>query len=236
MMNKYILTISFLSLIGYGQSHGQYSAKMAALTQSVVAIQGSKSAACGVFMTMESMRYTDGGDSRAIQVKVEQPLCDQQQGILAMINPSGADWKYKVIRKEGNIVSEGSVGYNRRIGSLAPGSYLIQFTLPDGTSAIDEFAVRSPRGMKTTIDLAESNKYQSGNKLSFAASNEEASEFIWDFGDGSEALYGGKKTEHTFSKPGTYTVTLTANNFDCSSNATQQIIVHGSTAAGESEN
>ncbi len=234
-MNKYLFSIGLISLISVQYSSAQYSPKLAALNQSVVAIQGSKTASCGTFRTMESMKYTDGGDARVVQVKVEQPICDKQQGVLALLNPSGADWKYKVIRKEGTIVSEGLVGYNRRIGSLETGSYLIQFTLPDGTSAVDEFTVIKPNAMMSSIEMSNKNQYLSGNELSFTAISESGAEYIWDFGDGTQPIYGEKQVNHKYSKPGIYSIVLTANNFDCTSIVTKQVIVTGPIAQGDSE-
>jgi hypothetical protein len=235
-MNKHLLSIGFLSLIGLSLTHAQNSAKMAALNQSVVAIQGSATASCGTFRTMESLKYTDGGDARVVQVKIEQPVCDKQQGILAMINPSGADWKYKVIKKDGDIICEGLVGYNRRVGSLETGNYLIQFTLPDGTSAVDEFTVRAPKGMNTKLELAQSNLYMSGNELRFSASGDSGLEYSWDFGDGSKPIYGVNEISHKYSKPGAYTVSLVASNFDCTSNISQQITITGPVVSEVSDN
>jgi hypothetical protein len=235
-MNKHLLSIGFLSLIGLSLTHAQNSAKMAALNQSVVAIQGSATASCGTFRTMESLKYTDGGDARVVQVKIEQPVCDKQQGILAMINPSGSDWKYKVIKKDGDIICEGLVGYNRRVGSLETGNYLIQFTLPDGTSAVDEFTVRAPKGMNTKLELAQSNLYMSGNELRFSASGDSGLEYSWDFGDGSKPIYGVNEISHKYSKPGAYTVSLVASNFDCTSNISQQITITGPVVSEVSDN
>lgn len=235
-MNKHLLSFGLISLLALSQTHAQNSAKIAALNQSVVAIQGSATASCGTFRTMESLKYIDGGDARVVQVKIEQPICDKQQGILAMINPSGADWKYKVIKKEGEVVCEGLVGYNRRVGSLEKGNYLIQFTLPDGTSAVDEFTVRAPKGLNSKIELAQSNQYMSGNELFFSASGDSGLEYTWDFGDGSKPVYGVNETSHYYSKPGAYTITLTASNFDCTSNISQQITITGPVVSEVSDN
>lgn len=222
-------------MIGLSQSNAQISAKLTALNQSVVAVQGSKEASCGTFRTMESLRYGDGGDARAVQVKIEQPLCEDQQGAVALVNPSGADWKYKVIRREGSLVSEGQVGYNRRIGSLPPGSYLIQFSLPDGTSALDEFSVKPPKGMVASMEFSKGNIYVTGSELQFSATCSNAEEFIWDFGDGTAPIYGNAKASHQFAKPGAYTVSVTANNFDCSSSISKQVIVTGVTVQEDTE-
>ena len=236
MANKYLLTFGMLSTLIIGQSYGQQSVKFQALNQSVVSVQHSATISCGTFRTMESLLYSEGGDNRAIQIKIEQPFCEQQLGVLAMINPSGADWKYKILRKEGDLISEGKVGYDRRIGSLKAGNYLINFTLPDGTSTIDEFVVRTPKGVQFNVTLAKTNKYSVGNDIQLSASSDFASEYEWDFGDGSIPELGGGLANHTFNKPGVYNVTVQATNFDCSSSFVKQIKISGPTALEQNEN
>ena len=236
MANKYIFTLGILSSIFIGESYAQSSIKYQALNQSVVSVQQSGSSSFGTFRTMESLQYSEGGDNRAIQIKIEQPLCDQQLGVLAMVNPSGADWKYKILRKEGDLISEGKVGYDRRIGSLKAGNYLVNFTLPDGTSTIDEFVVRSPKGVQVEIALAKTNQYSIGKDIKIKASSDFATEYVWYFGDDSQPEIGAETATHSYAKPGIYKVTVEATNFDCSSTLVKQIVITGPTASTQSEN
>ena len=226
MKNKYIFTLGMLSSIFIGRSFAQSSIKYQALNQSVVSIQQSGTSSFGTFRTMESLQYSEGGDNRTIQIKIEQPLCDQQLGVLAMINPSGADWKYKILRKEGDLISEGKVGYDRRIGSLKAGSYLVNFTL----------VVRSPKGVQVEIALAKSNQYTIGKDINIQAFSDFATEYFWNFGDGSKPEIGSETATHSYAKPGIYKVTVEATNFDCSSTLVKQIEITGATASTQSEN
>ena len=236
MKNKYIFTLGMLSTIFIGNSFAQSSIKFQALNQSVVSTQQSGNSSFGTFRTMESLQYTEGGDNRANQIKIEQPLCDLQLGVLAMVNPSGADWKYKILRKEGDLISEGKVGYDRRIGSLKAGNYLINFTLPDGTSTIDEFVVRSPKGVEIELALAKTNQYTIGKDIKIKASSDFATEYVWHFGDDSKPEIGDETATHSYAKPGIYTVTVEATNFDCSSTLVKQIKITGPTASTQTEN
>jgi len=236
MANKYIFTLGMLSSFLIGNSYAQPSSKYQALNQSVVSIQYSGTNSIGTFRTMESLQYAEGGDNRAIQIKIEQPLCDHQLGVLAMVNPSGAEWKYKILRKEGDLISEGKVGYDRRIGSLKTGNYFINFTLPDGTSTIDEFVVKSPKGVQVEIALAKTNQYTIGKDIKVKASSDFATEYVWNFGDGSQPEIGAESAIHSYAKPGIYNLTVEATNFDCSSNLVKQIEITGPTASTQSEN
>jgi hypothetical protein len=236
MKNKYIFTLGMLSSIFIGKTFAQSNIKYQALNQSVVSIQNSSNSPFGTFRTMEMLQYSEGFENKVIQIKIEQPLCDQQLGVLAMVNPSGADWKYKILRKEGDLISEGKVGYDRRIGSLKAGNYFINFTLPDGTSTMDEFTVRSPKGVQVEVALAKTNQYTTGKDIKIKASSDFATEYVWNFGDGSQAEIGAESATHSYAKPGSYTLTVEATNFDCSSTMVKQIEITGPTASTQSEN
>jgi PKD repeat protein len=66
--------------------------------------------------------------------------------------------------------------------------------------------------------------------VSFINTSEDAREFIWDFGDGSENSTQ-KHPSHLFEDGGTYTVTLTAFNGDLSEEISEEIVVSGIPAA-----
>jgi PKD repeat protein len=230
----YYLTVGFL-LNGFSFLHAQQSIQYAALSQSVVKNEANYAQNFGTFRTMESLAYEEKTASLAVTVKVIQPICSGQKGSLALVNPSGADWTYKVMSKKGSFVGEGAVGYNRKVGELNPDVYLVQFTLPDGTSAIDEFTIRQPEGIKVSIEKNHTNKYLASNELSFVGISSGANEFVWDFGDGSALQYGHASTTHKYSKPGTYHVKFTANNWDCQESAEEEITISGPVAFDKSE-
>jgi hypothetical protein len=81
-----------------------------------------------VFRTMESVRHGMLPGYRGVQVRVEQPICEGQPGSISLVNESGEAWKYKIIDRNGPLIQEGDVGYNRKVGKLNSGAYLIQFT------------------------------------------------------------------------------------------------------------
>lgn len=184
-----------------------------------------------VFRTMESVRHGLLPGLRGVQVKVEQPICEGQAGSVALVNESGEAWKYKIIDRNGPLIQEGDVGYNRRIGSLNTGAYLIQFTLSNGTSVIDEFTVRRGKGLQASVNV-QSPVVVSGQPIKLSAEAQGATEFTWDFGDGS-TTFGESSTEHIYKSQGSYTITLVANNFDCKAEATTSVTVAGEPAAVE---
>ncbi len=63
-----------------------------------------------------------------------------------------------------------------------------------------------------------------GGTINFLNITTGAGQFIWDFGDGSPTS-GVANPNHTYTTPGSYTVTLTANGGSCSGTATFDIVV-----------
>lgn len=61
-----------------------------------------------------------------------------------------------------------------------------------------------------------------GNVFKFTNTTTGADSFFWDFGDGQTSEVGSP--EHTYSEPGTFTVTLTATN-ECGSSSKEEVIV-----------
>lgn len=184
-----------------------------------------------VFRTMESVRHGMLPGYRGVQVRVEQPICEGQPGSIALVNETGEAWKYKIIDRNGPQIQEGDVGYNRKIGKLNTGAYLIQFTLANGTSVIDEFNIRRGKGLQASISIDAPVAF-SDQKVKISGESQGATEFTWDFGDGITS-YGDNNVEHAYKTPGTYTITMVANNFDCKAEATVILTVAGQPAAVE---
>lgn len=229
-MKRTIYSALFLIITsGYANSQTSTDARVNALVASSIQNEKNADPNFAVFRTMESVRHGMLPGYRGVQVRVEQPICEGQPGSIALVNESGEPWKYKIIDRNGPLVQEGDVGYNRRIGKLNTGSYLIQFTLADGTSVIDEFNVRRGKGLQANIKIDAPVAF-SGRAVKITAEAQGATEYTWDFGDGSIA-YGDASIEHTYKTQGTYTISLVANNFDCKVETSTSITVAGEPAA-----
>jgi hypothetical protein len=230
MKRTFYSAILILSTSGIMSAQSN-NARVNALVASSIQSDKTADPNFAVFRTMESVRHGMLPGLRGVQVKVDQPICEGQTGGVALVNESGEAWKYKIIDRNGPLIQEGDVGYNRRIGNLNNGAYLIQFTLANGTSVIDEFTIRRGKGLQATI-TSESPVVVSGQPIKFTAEAQGATEFTWDFGDGSTA-FGEATIEHTFKSQGSYNITLIANNFDCKAEAYTSITVAGEPAAVE---
>jgi len=224
--------ISFLFLTNQQIKAQVVSAKQTALSSSVVEQIDDKDPNFGIFKTMESIRYGMYPGVKGVQLRLEQPVCSGQLGAIGLVNASGEAWKYKVMEKSGTVVGEGDVGYNRRIQGIKQGTYLIHFTLSDGTSAVDEFSIVEGKELKAQIESV-TNSASIDMQIEFTGSCNGATEFTWDFGDGTTA-FGETNVKHAYKKEGSYTVTLKASNFQCHS-IVKQFVTIVNTLAQEKE-
>lgn len=234
MKKKFYLSTFLFVLLATGLN-AQLAMHYAALNQSVISPDSKSTKGFGTFRTMESLSFDEDKKGLAVKVAIEQPVCEGQKGVLALINPSGAEWQYNVMDKQGRLIGQGQVGYNRRIGELEPGAYFVQFTMPDGTSALDEFKIREADGMKVSIEPHPNNKYNVGTELTFTGISDGANEFVWDFGDGTPLVYGTTSVKHVYATPGNYSVKFTANNWDCQKSNVHELSITGPVAFEEGE-
>jgi hypothetical protein len=214
--------IIFIFLISNPQIKSQVlSAKQVALVSSVIEKIDNQESNFGIFKTMESIRFGLYPGLKGVQLRLEQPTCYGQSGAISLINTSGEAWKYKVMEKSGTVLGEGDVGYDRRLQGIKQGAYLIHFTMADGTSAIDEFEIVKGKELRAQIESV-SNSGSVATSQEFIGTCAGATEFTWDFGDGTTAL-GETKVNHTYKNEGNFTVTLVASYLQCHAIAKQMV-------------
>jgi hypothetical protein len=218
-----LFTISFIALSTLAAQGQADNVRVRALIESSSA--GERGSAA-TYQSMEDIRRGAVPGLKGVQIRLEQPVCAGQNGSLVLLNETGEPWSYKVIDRKGPLVTQGATGYNRKIGNLVPGNYLIQFVHENGTSVIDNFSVKE--GKILELELAESNKSKKtgGGLIELNATSHEGMEYEWDFGDGQFA-YEGNHIEHTYAFPGTYTVKCSVGNFDCKAEKSFLVIIHG---------
>jgi hypothetical protein len=221
-LGAFLLLFSAASVISHAQT---ISAKQAALSSSVDGNSATNEPNFGIFKTMESIRYGMYPGVKGVQLRLEQPACSGKTGAISLVNSSGEPWKYKVMLKEtGIIIGEGDVGYNRRVQEMKQGTYLIHFTLADGTSAVDEFSITGGKELTAQLEPQDMLSHGVGVPIEFTGTCDGANEFTWDFGDGNTA-FGETSVKHKYEKAGNYTVTFKASNFQCHSTVKQFVTI-----------
>lgn len=115
--------------------------------------------------------------------------------------------------------------------------YIVSITDPDNnffeTNDNNNWtAVPVTLTMQSTAITSGFNMSQSGSTVIFSNNNTDLISYVWDFGDGNIDSTSNPVT-HTYSTPGTYTVTLTQVNGCGTYTSTQVITITG---IGETEN
>ncbi len=113
--------------------------------------------------------------------------------------------------------------------NLSSGSYTVDMSYVDGSV----FSLSSNIGVSGVLSpasfIASSNTVQLADAIiEFAATAPGATEFIWNFGDGTIETTSATPV-HAYMQPGIYTVTLTALSGGCSSTATSVVSVTDNT-------
>jgi PKD repeat protein len=164
----------------------------------------------------------------AAQITTTDENCNTLGNII-VTQPGTANWNYTITDNNNATIASGTLNETTPINAAAQtGTYVI--TLVDnnnytvaktvtvsGTSPVT--AVFTP-----SVTVAETNQAVSFNSSSVATN------YYWDFGDGTTAT--GQNAIHNYSDTGTYTVTLIViSEGGCSSTTTQTITVN-QTATG----
>jgi hypothetical protein len=207
------------------------NARVRALIQSSIPNESNGNVNCGTYQSMEAIRKGAIPGLKGVNVRLDQPVCAEQNGSVFLQNETGEQWTYKLIDRNGPLITEGAMGYNRQIGNLRPGSYLIQFVHSNGTSVIDQFTIRE--GKKLNLDLSVSSKTMNNiNSVQFTATPMEGMEYEWYFGDG-QMSFEANTVVHTFNEPGNYMIKCLVSNFDCKAEKTIAITIQGPAVLAE---
>jgi len=184
----------------------------------------------GVFRTMESIRLMNPTESKGIQVKLIQPLCNEKTGAIRFINAGNEKWIFRLLNHQGKQLNSGKIPQEGiSLSELEPGNYLIQFRNDKGLQAIDEVRIKPAESYNVSIHAERLNSNTTGVIQHYSCQAGMPENLTWDMGDGTS--YRGKsEVSHSYKRTGTYIVNVNFENFDCQANATHTVVIQNPVA------
>jgi len=111
--------------------------------------------------------------------------------------------------------------------TVLAGTYTVEISDANGCNmAPQEYVVSAGEGPEVGISV-ESSTVMVNDAITFYSAADASITHSWDFGDDSTS--DAAQPEHTYSEPGTYTVTLTVDDGTCTTTTTMELIVESTT-------
>jgi hypothetical protein len=177
----------------------------------------------------------------AVSFTTSAPSCNGNDGAVIINYPSIETLDIQIIDANGNALdSLSGINGQQTINNLAAGNYMAVMSLgaaPFIYSTTDYFSITGGNTIYANLNASESFvDIYTNTAISFVASAQGATNFNWDFGDGTTVNNGPANILHTYTVAGNYTVTFAATNGICSDTATTAIEVINTTGIANLEN
>jgi hypothetical protein len=168
-----------------------------------------------------------------VQVEVADQDCDNA-GSIEVVQPSSTVWSsYNLKDNNGTIYAQGTnFSGSITVNGLQPQEYILTLVHPSGYVA-EEYITVNGTTVVTAALTASATNVQVDEAVSFTATANNATELIWNFGDGT-LVTGNNTMQHAYEADGTYNVTLTAQNDVCNDVAYKTITVGSTTGIDNS--
>lgn len=162
-----------------------------------------------------------------IAVASSMDCSGMEMGKIIVANPNTTPVALEVVNENNAVIATAAafVG-EHEVSGLAAGAYTLNLSYADGastskTAVVESNGMTSPAtfiASATTVSIADAI-------IEFQGTAQGATQYIWNFGDGSAEVTGDINPVHAYNAPGVYTVTFTALNNGCGSTATTTITV-----------
>ena len=190
-----------------------------------------------------TLSVLDGSNPPTISTKVVNILSGAPSAVITSVNsvsknelitfdaslsvdPNGQPLIYQWDFGDGTFAS----GINVSHEYPASGSYVVSLSVLDGsnpptiTTKVISVLNQAPTPIITSVDTVDKNVSMSFDASLSTDSNGDPLTYSWDFGDGSLAATSAN-VNHTYTKGGSYTVTLSVNDGETSSSTSKIITV-----------
>ena len=141
--------------------------------------------------------------------------CVQNDGQIIVNSPSATTWDFSVTNMAGVAVAHNEAfSGSTTVNNLAGGIYFVNLSNQFGSIIHQAIEVASGSPVIATASSNASVVEIANAEFTFHATAQGASEYTWDFGDGT-IVTGMLNPVHVYTAPGTYTVTFIASNATC---------------------
>jgi fibronectin-binding autotransporter adhesin len=155
--------------------------------------------------------------------------CAQNDGSIQLSSPSETVWNYTVTNSNGAIVAQGEdFSGTTSVNNLAGGVYQVNLNNTYGSSIEQMLTIAAGQAVTATLQASETEAIAAQTAIAFEAIVNGASDFTWNFGDGS-SVSGILNPLHVYTQPGVYTVTFIASNATCMEIKTIEVRVSAAT-------
>lgn len=158
--------------------------------------------------------------SKPTVISAEGETCTGFDGEIGIESEAGT-WNYTLSNATGQLISNGTTEDIMLFENLDGGDYLLKLNRND-YNVFMNVTILSAQTVDAIIMSSEQAFVFDPKSFSAVVSN--ATEVVWNFGDGSEVQLG-ENVQHTYEQPGIYTLSLTASNDECSYGIFQNIVV-----------
>ena len=165
----------------------------------------------------------------AVEINATDATCSTS-GIININQPGTANWAYTVTDNNNATISSGTLSQNSPVVvNAAAGTYTLTLVDANNYTVMKTVTVNGTTSL--TAAFASANNTTTNVDVAFNSTTADATNYYWDFGDGSTG--SGQNAIHNYADTGTYTVTLiVVSASGCTSTTTHTITVTENATTG----
>jgi PKD repeat protein len=155
---------------------------------------------------------------------VDETCFGMNDGELIINNPGSTNWDISILDSNNNtILNSTSNASLNNFNNLTPGHYSAKVSSKGIIDNIN-FSISSAPNLIADFSIDKDTAYLSnGGIVNLSNNSQYAKDYTWDFDDGVTS--SNTSPSHTYTATGTYDITLLAQNTNCTTQTTKQIIV-----------
>lgn len=154
----------------------------------------------------------------------------EASGMLNIEQPGTANWNYTVTNGA-NAIATGVLNQTSPVTlSVAAGNYTVTLVDNNNYTVVKTITVNGNNGATVVLQTS-AQAVEEMENITFAANATNATDYTWNFGDGTIVTNQTAAMQYQYNAPGVYTVSVIADNGSCNAIATQTVTVNKTATA-----